>query len=155
MTSKNAKSEVAPRSTAVALRQSSEVRIAAMKEWCPLLDNIQGDATTVALNRLKAITSPGIPPEERAGWTSSLVAWTISLYEIIDTDTGEVISVPSLILIPPDGDCCRLTGETAITSFASILRNGGEELLRAGMKVRVVRRNSQTVGRSYWLVVVD
>lgn len=114
--------------------------------------------TTDESNELLAIrcaVDAGVPEARRDGWRGTVNIWWVGPYEIPDKETGELVTIPSLVLIDSDGNLCRLTGEAAISSWAQILRIAGVERCRQGLRVKVSRRKSSTSMGSYWQVLPD
>lgn len=103
----------------------------------------------------RLVTDPGIEAAERDGWRGAVNRWAAFATEQTDEETGEVQHIPTLALMSPDGDVVRLSGWPSITSWATILKALGEERCKRGIPVRVHRRLSGTVGRSYWVVSID
>ena len=104
---------------------------------------------------LRIAVEPGVPAQQRDGWRWTVVHWGISAQEIADEKTGEVVTLPSLLLIAEGGEPCRLYGWPAIKSWALILKALGLDRCQLGVKVRVKRQPSSTAGRSYWTVLPD
>jgi hypothetical protein len=104
---------------------------------------------------LKCAVDPGCPATEKNNWTGTVVHWGIAPWEGADPKTGELSTVPSILLVADDGRSCRPTGWPAIKAFAAILRHMGKERCQLGVQVRVVRRASSIPGRSYWSIIPD
>lgn len=120
-------------------------------------DLVSYDPTTDhgELLSIKMAVDPGIPAQQRDGWSGTVVEWGISSYDVTDPGTGEMVTLPSLALLTDRGELVRLTGWPAIRSWAAIVRAAGRERCQLGMAVVVKRRPSGTAGRSYWVVVPD
>lgn len=104
---------------------------------------------------LRIAVEPGVPAQQRDGWRGTVVHWGISAQEIADEKTGELVTLPSLLLIPEGGEPVRLYGWPAIKSWAAIVKALGSDRCQLGVKVRVKRQPSSTAGRSYWTVLPD
>lgn len=107
------------------------------------------------LLHLRVQTDPGIAAQQRDGWRGVVREWAVTPWDITDETTGEVVTLPSLVLISDKGELVRLTGWPSVSSWAGIVRAAGVEKLRAGVPVVVKRRPSGTAGRSYWMVQID
>lgn len=97
---------------------------------------------------------PGCPREERDGWTGEVADWYFGPYTITDERTGELITMPSLVLMALDGRMVRLSNsEPAVRSWLAILREIGVERVKKGINVRVsLRKSAQAVG-PYWQIM--
>lgn len=104
---------------------------------------------------LKLAVDPGIPAQQKDGWSGTVVEWGITASEITDQQSGEVVTLPSLALMDDKGYVVRLYGWPAIKSWASIIGHMGKERCQLGVAVVVKRRPSGVPGRSYWVVIPD
>lgn len=104
---------------------------------------------------LRCAVDPGVPATQRDGWRGTVVQWWVGPYQVPDEETGEMITLPCLVLIPAEGELVRLTGWPAINHWAQILRAATAERCLRGIKVRVARRASSTTKGSYWCVLPD
>lgn len=104
---------------------------------------------------IRCATEMGIPSQQRDGWRACVAQWWVGPYETEDEETGEVVTLPTLVLISRDGELARYAGWPAIKSWARIVRAAGAERCRQGINVVVRRRPSGTAGRSYWQVMAD
>lgn len=120
-------------------------------------DLVSVDPTTDRgeLLALKLAVDPGIPAQQRDGWSGCVVEWSINAREAKGDREGEIVTLPSLALLSDKGEVVVLYGWPAIRSWAAILQNAGKERCQLGMPVVVKRRPSGTAGRSYWTVVPD
>jgi hypothetical protein len=97
---------------------------------------------------------PGVPKEERDGWTGQVCDWYFGTYSMVDDKTGEVMTLPSLSLWTSDGICCRLTNsEPAVRAWLAILREIGVERVKRGLMVRVALRHSAGAVGPYWTIL--
>ena len=97
----------------------------------------------------------GVPAHERDGWRGTVVKWWFGPYTITDQKTGELITMPSLVLIPVEGEMCRLTGWPCVNTWVNILRHLGADRCRKGVAVKASLRASGVSGRDYWTVMPD
>lgn len=120
-------------------------------------DIISYDPTTDRGEMLSVTVAvdPGIPALQRDGWRGTITEWGIAPWEVKGNKEGEIVTVPSLVLIGSEGDVIRLTGWPAIRSWSQIVKVMGKERCQLGVSVVVKRRPSGTAGRSYWIVVPD
>lgn len=103
---------------------------------------------------MRCKTDPGPGHGERDGWEGQVCDWWFGAYTVVDQDTGELVTLPSLALITSDGALVRFSGsEPAVRSWLVILREIGPDRVRQGLRVRVSLRPSQTAGRHYWLIL--
>lgn len=108
-----------------------------------------------ALLHLRVQTDPGIAAQQRDGWRGVVREWAVTTWDVEDAHTGEVITLPSLVLISESGELVRLTGWPVVSSWSQVVRAAGVAKLRGGVPVIVKRRPSGTAGRSYWIVQID
>lgn len=104
---------------------------------------------------IRCAVDAGVPETRRDGWRGTVVTWWVGAYDLPDKESGELATIPSLVLIDSEGNLCRLTGEAAISSWAQIVRIAGAERCRQGLRVKVSRRKSSTSMGSYWQVLPD
>lgn len=104
---------------------------------------------------LRCAVDPGVPAAQRDGWRGTVCHWGLSAQEVTDQKTGEVHVLPSLLLIPEEGEACRLYGWSAAKTWAKIVETLGVERCQLGVKIRVKRHPSGTAGKSYWVVLPD
>lgn len=104
---------------------------------------------------VRCATEMGIAAQNRDGWKATVTAWWVGPYEMEDEETGEVVTLPTLVLLASSGELARFSGWPAIKSWAKIVRAAGAERCRKGIGVVVKRRSSGTAGRSYWQVMVN
>lgn len=107
------------------------------------------------LLHVRMMTDPGIDAGRRGGWRGFVYGWAVGTWTVMDQDTGEVVELPSLVLIGSEGALIRLTGWPAINCWSQILRYCPPDRVRAGLPVVITRRASGTAGRSYWSIQVD
>lgn len=127
---------------------------AALAKMPDLISYDPTDADTEMLT-VRCATEMGISSQQRDGWRGRVVTWWMGPYETEDEETGEVVTLPTLVLITTDGVLARYAGWPAIKSWAKIVRAAGAERCRQGIDVVVKRRPSGTAGRSYWQVMAD
>jgi hypothetical protein len=108
-----------------------------------------------ALLHLRCLTDPGVSAQQRDGWRGIVKQWACVPYDYEDGQTGEIVTLPCLVLISAKNELVRLSNWPAINSWAAIVRAAGVERCRAGIPVVVRRRQSSTAGRSYWSVQID
>lgn len=104
---------------------------------------------------LRCAVDPGIPAAQREGWGGNVVKWWVGTYDVTDEKTGEIVTLPSLVLITDNGELARFSGWPAIKAWANLLRAASAERCIMGIKVRVSRRKSGTSPGSYWIVLPD
>lgn len=104
---------------------------------------------------LRCQTEQGIPAAMRDGWRGNVVQWWTGTAQVPDEDTGELVTLPCLVLIDDTSSLCRIYGWPAINSWARLLRAASVERCLKGIKVRVKRVPTATTGRSCWNVLPD
>lgn len=117
---------------------------------------ISFDPTDEAYDRLlmRCKTDPGPGHAARDGWEGQVCDWWFGVHTMTDQDTGELVTLPSLVLITTDGILMRFSGSgPAVRSWLAILREIGADRVRKGLMVRVRLQASQTAGRHYWLIL--
>lgn len=103
---------------------------------------------------MRCKTDPGPAHSERDGWEGQVCDWYFGTYTMVNNDTGELVTLPSLCLITSDGVLVRFTNsEPAVRSWLVILREIGADRIRQGLRVRCSLRSSQTAGRHYWIIL--
>lgn len=100
-------------------------------------------------------TSMGVDEAKRAGFRGMAVAYAAYSGIGVDPGTGELGPCAFLSILTRLTGIVRLSGWSAISTWAGILRAVGEDRLRAGIPIVVRKRASSTVGRSYWVVEID
>lgn len=122
-----------------------------------LPDLVSYDPTTDRGEALAArlALDPGIPAQQRDGWSGTIVEWGVSAREARADKEGELTTLPALSLLSSNGEVIVLYGWPAIRSWAGIVGHFGKERCQIGVSVVVKRRPSGTAGRSYWVVVPD
>lgn len=102
--------------------------------------------------RLKC--DPGPTHDQRNGWTGLVNEWYFGTYTMTDESSGELVTLPSLVLLATDGRILRLTNsEPAVRSWLSVLREVGVERVKKGLQVVCKLRPSQTAGKHYWQIL--
>jgi hypothetical protein len=104
---------------------------------------------------LRCQTDPGIASQLKDGWRGIVNTWYVGTWQVPDEGTGEVMTLPSLVLLTTRNELVRLTGWPAINSWATLLRAAKADRIRQGLPVIIKRRPSGTAGHSYWLVLPD
>ncbi len=104
---------------------------------------------------LRCMTEQGIPAAMRDGWRANVVSWWCGTSQVPEEDTGELVTLPCLVLISDGGSLCRLYGWPAINSWARLLRAASVERCLKGILVRVKRVPTATAGRACWNVLPD
>jgi hypothetical protein len=144
-----------PRSTAILpaeiVRENCRAAIAKMPDLISYDPTDEENDTLI----IRCATEMGVAAQVRDGWKGNVVTWWVGPYETEDEKTGEIVLLPTLVLITAAGELARYAGWPAIKSWAKIVRAAGAERCRRGIEVVVKRRPSGTAGRSYWQVVAD
>lgn len=118
---------------------------------------ISYDATDPAneMLMLRCAVEQGIPAQMRDGWRAVVTQWWTGTSQVPDEETGELVTLPCLVLISSEGELCRLFGWPVINSWARLLRAATLERVLKGIAVRVKRVPTATAGRSCWNVLPD
>lgn len=150
-------SELVPHRPGNAVVPADIVRENCLAALARMPDLISFDPAEVENEMLavRCATEMGIEAQKRDGWCGRVVKWWMGPYEIEDQQTGEIVVLPTLVLITWDGVLARFGGWPAIKSWAKIVRAAGAARCRQGIDVVVKRRASGTAGRSYWQVMAD
>lgn len=137
--------------------QTEQVRALVQRavEQQPDLRHVRGSGEEAELRALKLATDTGIEAQRRDGWRAVVTDWWVSVETVEDVRTGELLTLPVLALLSVEGEVCRLSGLPALHCWQRLLEVAGVERLARGVPVRVRRRQSSTVGRSYWTIEVD
>lgn len=118
---------------------------------------ISYDATDPAneMLMLRCAVEQGIPAASKDGWRAVVSQWWTGTSQVPDEESGEMVTLPCLVLISTDGELCRLYGWPVINSWARLLRAASLERCLRGIAVRVKRVPTATAGRSCWNVLPD
>lgn len=129
-------------------------RIGAILRKYPELISFDPAEETSERLLLRCKTDPGPGHDERAGWEGEVTDWYFGPYTMTDRDTGELLTLPSLVLLTVDGRLIRFSSsEPALRSWLTILRVVGVERVQRGLHVKVHYRASQAAGRHYWQIL--
>lgn len=153
--SKNKQIEQAPLQEVMEAGEIVHAQIKRVYEQCPGLISFDLESEAGQLLALRCAVDPGVAAAARDGWRGIVTGWWIGPYEVTEEKTGEIVTLPSLVLLASNGELCRLTGWPAINSWGHTVRASSDAMRQRGIPVRVMRRLSGTGGRSYWQVVPD
>lgn len=107
------------------------------------------------MTMLRCQVEQGIPSQLRDGWRATVVHWLPCATQVPNEETGELETLPCLVLIADNGELCRLYGWPAINSWLRLLNAASKERCLRGIKIRVKRVPTATAGRSCWNVLPD
>ena len=129
--------------------------VAEIAERVPALRHVRGEGRERDLRMARLVLDPGIDAGKRDGWAGLVTEWYITAEEFEKPEGGEVETAPVLVLGAESGEIVRLSGWPVVRAWARLIAVMGGEAMLAGVPIRVRRRASQTVGRSYWCVSID
>lgn len=149
--------EIAPIPAGELLDPADMVReqVEKVLERSPGLISFDDESESGQLLALRCAVDQGIPAAQRDGWRGHVIGWWVGTTEVLDKDSGEIITLPCVALLAVNGELCRLCRWPAINSWASIVAHMTASQRESGIPVRVYRRQSGTGGRSYWQVTPD
>lgn len=131
------------------------VQIASIVKRTPMLRYVRGEGRSRELRAMKLVLDPGIDAARRDGWRATVMDWWVDAGEMENQESGEIEIVPTLAMMASNGEVCRLSGLPVIRAWTRLCSVVTPDILADGVPVRVRRRQSQTVGRSYWSIDID
>lgn len=121
----------------------------------PAMRYVRGEGRQRELRLARLVLDPGVDAGKRDGWSGLVTEWYLTAEEYERPEGGEVEIAPVIVLSSDTGEIVRLSGWPVVRAWARLIAVMGGEAMLAGVPIRVRRRASQTVGRSYWTISID